>query len=221
MRKAILSWSGGKDAMHALHDTLESGEYVITALLSTYDVDSNRVFMHGVGMDLIRRQADALGLRLIEVGLGRGQTNREYEDAMGEVLQDEKASGAASVIFGDIFLEDIRQYRTERLAHAGMDAVFPLWKRDTKELAHRFIGLGYKAIVTCVDGNELDEEYVGCEFDEAFLKRLPPSVDPCGEYGEFHTFVYDGPGFREKIEAAAGEKTKRDNRFWFCELGTP
>ncbi len=219
MEKAILSWSGGKDSVLALHELKAQGDYEIEALLTTYNSDYGRVFMHGIRLELLRAQADALGTRLIELGLCKNHTSADYEAAMRDILAAEKENGVSSVVFGDIFLEDLRAYRTDRLASIGLEAVFPLWKRDTKELAKKFIGLHYKAVVTCVDGNELDEDYVGCGYDEEFLRRLPASVDPCGENGEFHTFTYDGPLFSEKVEFTTGEKVKRDDRYWFCELG--
>ena len=164
--------------MHALHEVMAAGGYEVTALLSTYNTDSNRVFMHGVRIELLREQTRSLGLPLIDIGLGKDHTSADYESAMRAALMREKASGVSAVIFGDIFLEDLRQYRVDRLETVGMNAVFPLWKRDTKELARRFISLGYKAVVTCADGNELGEEYVGREYDLEFIQSLPAAVDP-------------------------------------------
>jgi uncharacterized protein (TIGR00290 family) len=218
MNKAILSWSGGKDSMLALHELKAANDVEINALLTTYNTDYGRVFMHGIRIEMLRTQAESLGIPLIEVGLSKDHTSADYEQDMKDALLPMKKDGITSVAFGDIFLEDLRQYRTERLAQIGMDAIFPLWKRNTKDLAKRFIELGYKAIVTCVDGNELGEEYVGCEYDKDFLQNLPASIDPCGEYGEFHTFAYDGPMFKKRISFSIGEKVLRDNRYWFCEL---
>jgi len=218
MQKAILSWSGGKDSVLALHELRKRGEYEAAALLTTYNSDYGRVFMHGVRIGLIREQADSLGLPLIEVGLGKDHTSSDYEAAMAAILEEKKAKGFSAVAFGDIFLEDLRAYRTDRLARAGMEAVFPLWKRDTKELAAAFIGLGYKAVVTCVDGYELDGELAGSEYDRGFIAKLPPGTDPCGENGEFHTFTYDGPAFKRMIRFDKGEKVSKDGRFHFCDL---
>jgi uncharacterized protein (TIGR00290 family) len=218
MLKTLLSSSGGKDSIMALHELKTVGEYDVVGLLTTYNSNYGRVFMHGVRIELLREQAESLCTPLIEVGLCKDHTSADYEAAMTDVLLERKSCGVSSVAFGDIFLEDLRMYRTDRLAQRGMEAVFPLWKKDTAELARRFIGLGYKAVITCVDGYEMDEEYVGCEYDEKFLKSLPQSVDPCGENGEFHTFVYDGPLFKERIKIEKGEITSKDGRFVFCDL---
>lgn len=218
MQRIILSSSGGKDSILALHELKAANNVEIVSLLTTYNSDYGRVFMHGVRIELLRMQAESLGLPLIEIGLGKDHTSADYEQAMRDILRDKKDEGVSAVVFGDIFLEDLKQYRTDRLAQVGMEAVFPLWKKDTKELARKFIGLGYKAVVTCVDGYEMDEEFVGREYDEKFLRSLPASVDPCGENGEFHTFVYDGPLFEEGIKIEKGEITQRENRYWFCDI---
>ncbi|MFH0861834.1 MAG: ATP-binding protein [Candidatus Altiarchaeota archaeon] len=218
MPNAILSWSGGKDSLLALERLRREGKYDVAALLSTYNSDFGRVFMHGVRIELLRMQAESLGLPLTEVGLGKDHTNTDYEGAMGAILEGKKGEGISAVAFGDIFLEDLRAYRTDRLARAGMEAVFPLWKEDTAALARDFIARGYKAIVTCVDGCELDEDLAGREYDGEFLKSLPSDADPCGENGEFHTFAYDGPGFGKPVRFERGEITSKDGRFFFCDL---
>lgn len=214
----MLAWSGGKDSVLALQELKSTADVEISFLLTTYNADYGRVFMHGVRMGLIRQQADALGIPLVEVGLGKDHTNEEYGRAMLDVLLKQRAFGVSAVAFGDIFLEDLRRYREENPAKAGMDAVFPLWRTDTTELARRFIQLGYKAVVTCADLKFLGGEYVGREYDDEFLLNLPENVDPCGENGEFHTFVYDGPLFRRWVGFTSGGKTLRDGRFWYCEL---
>ena len=142
----------------------------------------------------------------------------EYENRLLKVLEENRSRGVSSVVFGDIFLEDVREYRERLLSKIGMKSVFPLWKRDTLELAHHFIDCGFKAIITVVDANFLGGEFVGREFDEAFLTALPGGVDPCGENGEFHSFVYDGPIFREKVVFVKGEVEFKEDRFYYCDL---
>ena len=174
--------------------------------------------MHGIRRVLIERQADALGIALEKVPLSRVSSNEEYESRMQELLERYKEQGVSTVVFGDIFLEDLRRYREERLATVGMKGAFPLWGRDTAELARGFVRQGFKAVITCVDSEQLDPGFAGRVFDEAMLASLPPGVDPCGENGEFHTFVHDGPVFRAPIEHSTGEIVLRDERFWFCDV---
>ena len=137
---------------------------------------------------------------------------------MREVLQKYLTAGVSSVVFGDIFLEDLRKYREDNLSKIGMKAIFPIWKRDTVELARGFIDLGFKAVITCVDSDVLDKAFVGRLYDQQFLSELPSTVDPCGENGEFHSFVYDGPIFEKKVSYTKGEIVFRDNRYWYCDL---
>jgi len=217
-RKAVVAWSSGKDSALALHDAARSGRYEIVSLLTTLTADDDRVSMHGVRGELVRRQAASLGYPLAEVALARGATNDEYASAMGHTMEAFRDRGVSCVIFGDIFLEDLRACREANLAKVDMEAVFPLWGHDTGALARRAIALGMRAIVTCVDGEALDGRFAGRAFDEEFLAELPDGVDPCGENGEFHTFVHDGCIFREPVPCRAGRVELRDARFSVCDV---
>ncbi|MHC4228218.1 MAG: Dph6-related ATP pyrophosphatase [Planctomycetota bacterium] len=216
--KVILSWSGGKDSALALHELRKNGDYEVAALLTTITRDYDRVCMHGVRTALLEQQAKSLDLVLEKIFISKNASNDEYEARMREVLEKYQADGVCAVVFGDVFLEELKQYRQEKLAQIGMDGLFPLWKRDTAELACAFIDLGFKAVVTCADSNLLDSALVGSTFDEQFLSMLPAGVDPCGENGEFHSFVSDGPIFQQQIPHTAGEIVLRDNGFYYCDL---
>ena len=202
----------------ALYELQKAGGYEISALLTTITADYDRVSMHGVRRSLLEQQADSLGYPLEEVLISKDAPNEEYEAKMKETLGKYRKAGVNTVVFGDIFLEDIRKYREENICSIGMKAIFPIWKRGTAELARTFVDLGFKAVVTCVDSQSLGKEFVGRPFDQRFLSELPPNVDPCGENGEFHSFVYDGPLFRQSIAFRLGEVVLRDNRFYFCDL---
>ena len=219
--KVILSWSGGKDSAMALYELQKTNSYDISALLTTVTKDYDRISMHGVRRLLLERQAEALGVPLLKVYITKDASNDEYEKEMREKLVDRRSNGNLSVAFGDIFLEDLKKYREENLSRIGMKGIFPIWKRDTTELANTFTNLGFKAVVTCVDSKVLDKEFVGRVYDKQFLADLPPGADPCGENGEFHSFVYDGPIFRDKIAFTTGEVVLRDKRFYFCDLIPP
>lgn len=215
--KILLSWSGGKDSALALYELMKQRDLDIT-LLTTITETYERVSMHGVRECLLEKQAESLGLTLEKVYIAPGCTNEEYARKMEEVMNRYKKLGVKKVAFGDIFLEDVRRYRDENLKKAGMEAVFPLWGRDTREIANLFISLGFKSIITCVDTKVLDGSFSGRFFDKGFLADLPENIDPCGENGEFHGFAFDGPVFREKICFSVGEKMLRDGRFCFCDL---
>ena len=216
-KKIILSWSGGKDCALACHSILLKGEHEIVALLTTITETYDRVSMHGVRRILIEQQAESLGFPLETVYIPKESTNKDYEQRMGEVLMGYKEHGVTAVAFGDVFLEDVRKYREENLARAGMEAVFPLWGRDTAELAGQFIDMGFEAIVTCVDSRLLDSSFIGREITHDFISGLPSGVDPGGENGEFHSFVFNGPIFQRKITVSIGEVVLRDS-FYFCDL---
>ena len=218
MEKVIVSWSGGKDSAMALNEILKNKDYQISALLTTLTKDYDRISMHGVRRILLERQAASLGFPLEKVFISKNATNDEYELSMGKVLTKYKAAGVNSVVFGDIFLADLRKYREDRLAALDMQGIFPIWKRDTLELAHSLTKLGFKAITTCVDTTLLDGQFVGRVIDEQFLSEIPATVDVCGENGEYHSFVYDGPIFKEKISYKLGEIVLRDNRFYYADL---
>ncbi len=216
--KALLSWSGGKDSALALYELQKTEDYEVAALLSTLTEDYDRISMHGVRRTLLERQAESLSLPLEKVFISKNASNNEYESQMLEVLTKYRATGVSSVVFGDIFLEDLRRYREENLSKIEMKGIFPIWKRDTAELARTFIDLGFKAIITCVDSKILDQAFVGRTFDERFLSELPSTVDPCGENGDFHSFVYDGPIFEGRVALTTGKIVLRDRRFYYCDL---
>ena len=218
MENVLVSWSGGKDSAIALYEILKNQNYQISALLTTVTEDYDRISMHGVRRILLERQAASLGFPLEKVLISKNASNEEYEANMGRVLAKYKAAGVGSVVFGDIFLEDLRKYREDKLATLDLQGIFPLWKRDTRELARSLPTLGFKAITTCVDTTMLGGQFVGRVIDEQFLSELPPGVDACGENGEYHSFVYDGPIFKESISFTLGEIVLRENRFSYCDL---
>ena len=216
----IVAWSGGKDSTLALREILSDGCYRVTALLTTVTGEYDRISMHGVRRTLLERQAASLGLPLEQVVISPGATDDEYEGKMAATLAAlrDRVPGLDTVVFGDLFLADIRAYRERMLARIGMRALFPLWLRDTPALAHQFVRLGYRAVLVCVDADQLAAEFAGREFDAELLRDLPAAVDPCGENGEFHTFVYAGPGFRQDVRHERGPVVLRDRRFVYCDL---
>ncbi len=216
--KVLFSWSGGKDSALALYEICKTGKYEISSLLTTLTEDYDRVSMQGVRRVLLEQQTASLGYPLEKIFIPKNSSNEEYEFKMRGILEQYLTLGVSHVVFGDIFLEDVRRYRDENLDKLGIKGIYPLWKMDTTDLAHRFIDLGFKAIITCVDSKTLDRKFVGKLFDEQFLSELPPTVDPLGENGEFHSFVYEGPIFRERISYTTGEVVLRDNRFFYCDL---
>jgi len=216
--KVLFSWSGGKDSALALYEICKTGKYEISALLTILTEDYDRISMQGVRRVLLEKQTESLGYNLEKIFIPKNSSNEEYENKMRGVLERYLSLGVSQVVFGDIFLEDVRRYRDENLNKLGMKGIYPLWKLGTTDLAHGFIDLGFKAIITCVDSNMLDRKFVGKLFDEQFLSELPPKVDPLGENGEFHSFVYEGPIFRGRISYARGEVILRDNRFYYCDL---
>ncbi len=215
--RLLLSWSGGKDSALALHELGRSGQYEVAALLTTVTEGTGRIGMHAVRRELLVRQADALGLPLRELEVPAFPANEVYEAAMRGVLEEFAARGIRSIAFGDLFLEDIRAYRERMLASLGLRGVYPIWARDTAALAHEFLGLGFRAVLVCVDVEVLDASFAGRVFDRALLAELPEGVDPCGENGEFHTFVFDGPGFRAPIAFERGD-VRCESTFAFCDL---
>ena len=216
--KVLFTWSGGKDSVLALYEIQKRDDQKVVALLTTVTEDYDRISMHGVRSILLEHQANSLGLPIEKVYISKNSSNEEYEVKMREVLQKYLTTGVSSVVFGDIFLEDLRKYREDNLSKIGMKAIFPIWKGDTIELARGFIDLGFKAVITCVDSNVLDRAFVGRLYDHQFLSEIPSTIDPCGENGEFHTFVYDGPIFEKRVSYTKGEIVFRDNRYWYCDL---
>jgi uncharacterized protein (TIGR00290 family) len=213
----LFCWSGGKDSAMALHSLFQREDVRVTALLTTVTEGFERISMHGVRRELLERQAESIGLPLHEVRIPPQCVNPIYEARMEEALRFHYEQGVRKVAFGDIFLEDLRAYREKNLARIGMTALFPIWKRDTRELIRAFHAAGFRARAVCIDGGILGREFAGRELDESFFKDLPPNADPCGENGEFHTFVFDGPIFRDSIPVRAGEIAERDS-FVYCDL---
>jgi len=213
----LMCWSGGKDSSLALYRALRDPLLRVKALLTTVTEQYERISMHGVRRALLEQQAAAIGLPLEEVRIPVSASNAIYEEAMRRLLMRHQAQGVSRVIFGDLFLQDIRSYREGNLAKLGMAGIFPLWLEDTTRLAREFIELGFRAILVCVDPKQLDPSFCGREFDQALLRDFPQHVDPCGENGEFHTFVYEGPIFKRPIPVTRGEVVERDG-FWFCDL---
>ena len=215
--RALLSWSSGKDGAWALHVLRQRGDVEVVGLLTTINRVHDRVAMHAVRSELLRAQASAAGLPLWEVAIPSPCSNAEYEAAMGEAMARAKGDGIVTIAFGDLFLEDIRAYREEKLRAAGMSPVFPLWGRPTGALARDMIAGGLRARLTCVDPKQLAGSFAGRDFDAALLADLPAGVDPCGERGEFHTFAYAGPMFRAPVGVRPGEVVERDG-FVFADL---
>lgn len=215
--KAWLAWSSGKDSAWALHTVRQRGDFDIVALLTTMNRDHQRVAMHAVRENILEAQVAAVGLPLVKVMIPSSCRNEIYEQAMGEAMARARAEGISRVIFGDLFLEDIRAYREKQLANCGMTPVFPLWRRDTPRLAEEMLAGGLSAYLTCIDPRKLRREFAGRRFDADLLAALPSSVDPCGENGEFHTFACAGPMFRRPIPVAVGEIVERDS-FVFADL---
>lgn len=209
MRKALFNWSGGKDSSICLHKVLQSGEFEIACLVTTVSEKYQRISMHGVRVELLEQQAASIGISLYKAMVPEWPTMESYNELMQKTLGRFKQEGIGVSIFGDIFLEDLRKYREEKLADMGFKGVFPLWKTPTDELAQEFIDLGFKAIIVCVDEKHLDKSFAGRAYDESFLNDLPEGVDPCGENGEFHSFVYDGPIYTKPIEFDRGEVVYR------------
>lgn len=238
MNKAYLNWSSGKDSALSLYYANNQTDYKVEKLLTTINKDAGRVTMHGVRKELLLEQADKLNLPIEISELSAETSMDEYNREMRKVTDSLKSNGFTHSVFGDIFLEDLKAYREKQLHTAGLKAIFPLWKRDTKELISEFIELGFKAIVVCTNSKYLDDSYCGRIIDHSFVSELPGSVDPCGENGEFHTFVFDGPLFESPVDFEIGEKVYKsympaekdddncfqddvaswDTEFCFCDL---
>jgi uncharacterized protein (TIGR00290 family) len=228
--KAIFCWSGGKDSALALYRILKEDRFEIVGLLTTVNKTFRRISMHGVREELLEKQAESIGLPLIKMYVEEG-SNAEYETKMEALLLNYKNEGVSHVVFGDIFLEDLRTYRENNLSKAGLKAEFPLWKENTSDLINEFFKQGFQTIICCVNDAFLDENTVGEELSPALVKKFPPAVDACGENGEYHTFCFAGPIFKKSLTFSKGEKIYRplelktsDNipgstkGFWFCDL---
>ena len=216
-RKACLSWSSGKDCAFALHVARGQDDVEVTHLLTTVNSRFDRVAMHGTRVEILRRQAEAMDLPLIEVPLPWPCSNEQYEALMAEATATLTRESIRDMVFGDLFLEDIRSYRDQRMVEAGMVAHYPLWRRPTRELARDMLDAGVEAYAATVDLSKLDPSFSGRRWDASFIADLPEGIDPCGENGEFHTCVVNGPSFREPLRIETGETVIRDG-FAYTDL---
>ena len=215
--KALIAWSSGKDSAWALHEVRRADDYEIVGALTTVTKTFGRVSMHGVREELLRAQHEAAGLAPIIVPIPFPCTNEIYEARMAAALRDVKAAGVTHVIFGDLFLKDVRAYREQKLAGSGITPLFPLWRRPTAALAREMIDAGVETYLVCVDLKQLSKDFAGRRFDHALLAELPPGVDPCGENGEFHSCVVAGPMFKRSIPVTVGETVEREG-FAYADL---
>jgi uncharacterized protein (TIGR00290 family) len=213
----VMAWSGGKDSAVALHRLQRDPRYDVRGLLTTVTEGFDRISMHGVRDALLEAQAQALGLPLYRVWIPPQCSNAAYEAAMEAAIVELHAAGVRALGFGDLYLQDIRRYREAMLAPTGLTPVFPIWGQDTHALAREVVAAGFRATLCCVDPKALPAHFAGRAYDSALLDALPPGVDPCGENGEFHTFVHAAPNFRAPIAITVGERVERDG-FWFCDL---
>lgn len=240
MKKALFNWSSGKDSALALYKILQNPEFKIECLLTSVNQQFQRISMHGVRVELLEQQAQSIGIPLEIMQIPEMPTMEIYEEVMQQTLEKLQKQGITHSVFGDIFLEDLRKYREDKLATLGFEGVFPIWKIPTKDLIQEFISLGFKTIVVCVNERYLDKSFVGRIIDQQFIDDLPENVDVCGENGEFHTFSFDGPVFKKQIDFEIGEvvyrkyeKPKQDSSntacdnndstaydygFWYCDL---
>jgi len=229
--KAFFNWSGGKDSAFALYKTLNENIYSVEYLLTTVSAKYHRISMHGVREELLDKQTQSIGIPLQKVFLPDVASMEVYENAINDQMVEFQKKGINHAIFGDIFLEDLKQYRIEQLKRINMQAVFPVWKIDTMDMVLDFIAKGFKAIVVSIDARYLDNSFAGAQLDKHFLNNLPKNVDPCGENGEFHSFVYDGPIFKSPVTFTIGEKVYKEyehntdanksettNGYWYCDL---
>lgn len=216
-KKTMLSWSTGKDSAWATWQLQQRSDIELVGALCTINKTHQRTAMHAVRLELLKKQAQALNLPLTIIELPYPCSNEEYQSIMAEATENMHKAGVEVMSFGDLFLEDIRQYRIDNLKGTGIEPIFPLWQQPTDKLARSMIAGGLKTIVTCVDPRQLDSSFAGREFNEQFLAELPDGVDPCGENGEFHTFVYDGPMFQNAIQVKVGEVVERDG-FVFADV---
>lgn len=210
MKHSYMNWSGGKDSSLCLQKIMEEGQYSVDYLLTSVNAFHNRISMHGVRRELLETQARSIGIPLQTIELPEQPGMTEYEQSMQEKCSWLKEQGCANALFGDIFLEDLRHYREEKLKGLGINGIFPLWQIPTTQLMDEFLQKGFKAIIVCVNGKFLDKSFCGRIIDESFVRDLPANVDPCGENGEYHSFVFDGPVFREPIPFVKGEIVYRE-----------
>lgn len=227
-KKVSVSWSGGKDSAFALHKIIQQGALEVLSLHTSFNDQLRRVGMHGTPENLIELQASAIGLPLHKVYIPAGSTNDEYEKGMLTFYRQQKEAGIEAIVFGDIFLEDLKAYRDQLLAKAGLEGIYPLWQKDTRQLIHNFLATGFKTTICAADAKHFPREAAGKRIDEAFISQLPAEVDPCGERGEFHTFVSEGPIFKQAVPFQLGEvvgksygmgkDTSKSIDFWFADI---
>lgn len=224
-KKIYLNWSSGKDSALALHYLLQDKNYSVEYLLTSFNSDHNRVSMHDLRRELLQMQVNSIGIPNGTVELPEFPKNTEYETLMRDAVNQLKSDGFEYAAFGDIFLEDLRKYREEKLQLLNVQTVFPLWKKDTQQLIHEFVDSGFKAVVVCIDAAVLDPSFLGRIIDTDFIRDLPAGIDPCGEFGEFHTFCFDGPVFKYPVKFSIGNSVFKEyntggmkNGFWFCDL---
>lgn len=237
-KNSVFHWSGGKDSALALHKVIRGGSFEIKELWTSLSKPHQRISMHGVRRSLLEKQAERIGIPLKMIFLEENTSMPAYNDLMLKNYQKAKQNGNNHHLFGDIHLEDLKKYREEQLSLAGLTGHYPLWKKESRTLIHEFIELGFKAVIVCVDGRKLDKKFLGRTIDNSFINDLPEDVDPCGENGEFHSFVYDGPIFKERISFLIGEFVFKEYNiattkekdcfskkveeepvgFWFCDL---
>lgn len=239
--KVVFCWSGGKDSALALYKLMREDRYEVVSLLTTCNEHFQRVSMHGVRLELLERQAEAIGLPVQKMFVSRQSSNEEYLQKLTERLLAYKEQGVTSCVFGDIFLEDLKRWREDNLARLGLRGIFPIWKQDSGDLIREFISLGFGSVVCCVNDAYLDQTFLGQNIDAGFVRRLPADVDPCGENGEFHSFAFAGPIFEKPLLFKVGESVyrpvdethpgssstspvcplpgaRRTKGFWFCDL---
>jgi uncharacterized protein (TIGR00290 family) len=229
-KKAALFWSGGKDSAFALHNIqINYPEMEVMCLITTLNQDYKRISMHGIREELLDKQAEAVGISLQKMWVTNDPTNITYERELNRILSQLKDSGIENIVFGDIFLEDLKQYRDNILQKHGLTGIYPLWKKESVQLIYDFISSGFRALTCCISNNYLDKTWLGKEINEAFILDLPSTVNPCGENGEFHTFCFDGPIFSSGIRFNLGDELfkplsiqttgiKKDEGFWYVDI---
>lgn len=223
--KVLMNWSGGKDSAMALYNMLCNKDYQIEGLLTSVNASNQRISMHGVSGSLLVKQAESIGLPLTTINLPESSDMTAYENIMEQTLSTFTEQGIRTSVFGDIFLEDLRKYREQQLEKIGWKAVFPLWKKDTRNLVYEFLELGFRTRICCINKQYLDSDFLGCDLDEYLIDKLPENVDPCGENGEFHTFVYAGPVFQNNLSIKNGERVEKSYNhdgksygYEFCDI---
>ena len=217
LRKALMSWSTGKDSAWALHQLRQNPEIDLLGLFCTVSKEFNRVAMHGVRVELLQEQAESIGLPVEIIEVPYPCSNAEYDRIMGQFVERARNNNIEYFAFGDLFLEDVRNYREEKLKGSGIEPIFPVWGIPTDKLSREMISSGLRAVITCIDPEQTPKEFLGREFNESFLDSLPETIDPCGENGEFHSFVFAGPMFKERIEIVVGDTVHRDD-FVFADV---